>query len=279
MSRPVKVALAVAAVALSAVVLTYVIPPFFVADRTSLPASTRWQALSAARTMFIQLLGGVALLAGLYFTGKTYWLARLSHRNDRFATAIDNLGKDSEAARAGGAYILYLLASEESTYWPIVEQVLVNVIRERVAQSAAGGGSTRGHADVQAALTVLGQRPHRASGQKGRPLNLRGIDLGGYDLTGANLDRVYLQRSTLADATLADATLVEASLDDAVLDGADLSGADFSAGSLCRASFHRADLYHAILTDALVDGAQFSGANNVAQGQLDTAIGSAASLP
>lgn len=270
MIKPFRAALAIVFLIAGLIVATYLIPPFFVSDRSSLQVGTRWQAIAAARTAFVQLLGGIALLCGLYFTARTYWLARVSQRNDRFAGAVDNLGKhDSGAAQAGGAYILYLLAQEDPGYWPIVEEVLVHVVRNGATDAAAG--TARSHEAVQAALTVLGRRPNRPSGSKGRPLNLAGLNLNGYDVGGgANLDRAALQGSQLRGTKLSGASLIGASLDNAVLDGADLSGADLREATLMGAVFHDANMYRANLADAVIDDvAQFAGARNLQQMQID----------
>lgn len=280
MSKPLKVATALVGLTAVVVLLTYAVPPWFVADRAKLTIADRSQAIGAARTLFVQTLGGVALLTGLYFTGRTFVLGRKSERNNRFAAAVENIGKDSEAARAGGAYILYLLASEDGAYWPILEQLLADLIREKARRgspTAQVAPATR--TDVQAALTVLGKRPSRALGQKGSPLNLRQVDLRGYDLTRANLSRAYLQGADLTTATLADAVLVDASLEDAVLDNSDLSGADLSRASLRGARFQGANLYETTFSGADVEGAHFQGAENVVNSQLDGSVGTAASSP
>jgi hypothetical protein len=74
-----------------------------------------------------QILGGTALLSGLYITWRTLQANRQGQITDRFTRAIDQLGKveDSQKLfeiRVGGIYALERIAREsEEDYWPIME--------------------------------------------------------------------------------------------------------------------------------------------------------------
>ena len=136
--------------------------------------------LNDARSSLVQVLGGIGLLGGFIYTIRTFALSRETQRNDRLSKAIDQIGSESsEAVRAGGAYGLEILAKEADIYWPVVEDVLTALIRER-----ATPGSKLA-ADVQASLTVLGRRPARRLGAQPPRLDLRNVDISGANLTAA----------------------------------------------------------------------------------------------
>src|SRR5215216_754043 len=81
-----------------------------------------------------QILGGAALLSGLYFTWRTLQVNREGQITERFTRAIDQLGKVEDGKklyeiRIGGIYALERIAREsEEGYWPIME-VLTAYVR------------------------------------------------------------------------------------------------------------------------------------------------------
>jgi len=235
--------------AVLALVVTLVIgwvPPLFV-DR-ALPNDSYVKAVTDVRTALLQLLAGVALFAGLWFTGQTYRLSRDTQRTERFAKAVEAVGnKDSETVRAGGIYILWMLAVQSGSYWDSVERILSGFVREK-----AKTGTTVG-SDVQAALTVIGKRPAR-----GTAVTLIGTSLIGADLSSANLNLVVFDDCNLTGATFRNSNLVNASLRRATADTCrlfrtDLTGASFEGASLIEANFFQAivkrtDFDHATMT-------------------------------
>ena len=74
-----------------------------------------------------QILGGTALLSGLYFTWRTLQVNREGQITARFTRAIDQLGATDEEGnklfeiRLGGIYALERIAREsEEDHWPIM---------------------------------------------------------------------------------------------------------------------------------------------------------------
>src|SRR5215211_5326823 len=83
-----------------------------------------------------QILGGTALLSGLYFTWRTLQVNREGQITDRFTRAIDQLGKTDDKGnklfeiRVGGIYALERIAREsEEDHGPIME-VLTAYVRQ-----------------------------------------------------------------------------------------------------------------------------------------------------
>jgi hypothetical protein len=213
-----------------------------------------------------QILGGTALLLGLYLTWRTLQVNRQGQITERFTRAIDQLGAtDNEAnklfeIRLGGIYALERIAKEsEEDYWPIME-VLTAYVRqnaslksEKESLEEIEGGSVEDvrdpAPDIQAIMTVIRRRP-RSRGH-GEP---EGLDLREANLSGANLWKALLSRAVLFDVDLSrvnlfrvdltQALLVEANLWKALLSEADLSGAN-----LTRADLSGADLSGAVGSD------------------------------
>jgi Pentapeptide repeats (8 copies) len=88
-----------------------------------------------------QILGGTALLSGLYFTWRSLQVNREGQITERFTTAIDQLGKIDDRGdklfeiRIGGVYALDRIAREsEEDYWPIME-VLCAYVRKHAPRT------------------------------------------------------------------------------------------------------------------------------------------------
>jgi hypothetical protein len=181
------------------------------------------------RTAFIQTVGGIvggsALLFGLYFTARNLQVSQEGQITERFTRAIDQLGSDKIEIRLGGIYALERIARDsERDHWPIME-VLTAYGREH-APRRLEEGKTRGDdgakekpeedsnaepastdvpppdPDVQAIMTVIGRRTHYWRQGETEFLDLRGIDLRGADLRKANFVGADLRRANLLEANL-----------------------------------------------------------------------------
>jgi hypothetical protein len=234
--------------------------------RGPLTTADRLKATNDARALLVQLLAAVGLFGGLVYTARTFGLTRHTQRADRFTKAVGQVGdKDSETARTGGVYGLWLLTQEADWYWPPVEQVLTALVRERAVSDCGP--------DVQAAMTVLGRRPARSLGQDGPALDLRGVHLRGASLVRANLEWVRLDQAHLEEADLTDANLAHATLGSARLERATLSCTNLRDADLSNASARGATFYMAILTGATVSDCDITDAVDLTDAQLGSALG------
>ena len=263
------------------VLAVFVLPPLLV-DQQGLTASERLKAENDVRSTLLQALGGAVLLAGLYFTARTYQLNRESSARtyeldregqitERFTRAIDQLGDDKLDVRLGGIYALERIAkSSRDDHGPIVE-VLTAFLREhsphwqadvlpRVKNALGGDGAESGgpaldeaekvSADVQAVATVLGRRVLEHEVARGPRLNLRGVDLRGVEVRGASLPGADLAGSRLQRADLRGANLQDVDLERADLRRADLAGANLARAGLAGANLEGANLRGATLAGA-----------------------------
>lgn len=194
-----------------------------------------------------QILGGAALLSGLYFTWRTLQVNREGQITDRFTLAIDQLGDTSEGKprieiRLGGIYALERIArNSPARDHSTVMEVLTAYVRENApwppknyepSQSDLGPDSATDEAteqdgerereedstpryfptDIQAVLNVLSRRDEeRVPEQLRVPLDLQEVDLRGANLDGAHLEKVLLRGAHLEGAALLEAHMQERS--------------------------------------------------------------------
>jgi uncharacterized protein YjbI with pentapeptide repeats len=214
-----------------------------------------------------QIVGGAALLSGLYFTWRTLQVNREGQITERYTRAIDQLGKTDDDGhrvfeiRVGGIYALERIAREsEEDHRPIME-VLTAYIRQnapwpprRAREGTAGdsgfvngvepGEASAPDPDIQAIAAVLERRTRDFLHGEDR-LNLYNANLSAVDLFGASLRSANLWYTNFSGASLMSADLAWAHLQKA-----DLSGADLSYANLSGADLSSANLSGAVLTGA-----------------------------
>ncbi len=252
------------------------------------------QQQNSARSTLAQILGGVFVLVGLYFTGEslknsqeTLRVSEEGQITERFTKAIDQLGKADDpqkgetylAIRLGGIYALERIARDsEKDHWPIM-QILTAFVREKSSWSEDGDirDVMQIPGDVQAVMSVLGWRTRTymegGEGDKDKRLDLRNTDLrglvlkGGGHLEGANLENAHLDRALLREIHLENALLTKATLRDVDLFGAHLSGAVFKDADLTGTDLMNSDITPAQLASAI----NWERAKNVPQEKRDAA--------
>ena len=224
----------------------------------------------------IQILGGVFLLSGLYFTWRNTYLTKEGQITDRFNKAIDHLGSDKPAVRLGGIYALARIAKDSpKDHWPIME-VLCAFLRAR-SSDALDSVST----EVQAVVNVLGARCAEYESVD-QCLDLRRINLRHANLRGALLNRAQFEESNLEGADLMRASLVAADcrgacfkgahMREATLDGANFVAADLTAASLREASLRSCNILVTRFDGTVLIGADLSHAQFATKDQLASAI-------
>jgi Pentapeptide repeats (8 copies) len=259
---------------------------------------------NSVRQTFVQalgvlggLIGGAALLGGLYFTAQTLRTAQNTLQvnqetlrttqqgqiTERFTKAIEHVGdKERLMVRLGGIYALERIAKDsEYDHWAVME-VLTAFVREQPQEHKLspqlplqeltdhkGQTELRPRTDIQAILTVLRRRTRTFGDGETHPLDLRrtplqGADLQGASLRGANLEGALLLRADLRGADLRGAHLQGAHLEETNLQGAGLRGADLRGAHL-----QQAKLQLAFLQGAHLQGADLREAN-LTQDQVNT---------
>ncbi|MGA7934684.1 MAG: pentapeptide repeat-containing protein [Kovacikia sp.] len=162
--------------------------------------------------------------------------------NERFSTAIEQLGNSQLAVRVGAIYALARLAKDSPRdYWTIME-MLAFFLREQCPlpkniTERNGECRYQSHVpkDVQAAVLVLGQRDIDQDPADSH-LHLIHSDLRGITFAEGDFRNVYFYDSNL-------------------------SGANFYGANLKGANFWKADLSYANLKGCQLDGAILNKAN------------------
>jgi hypothetical protein len=192
---------------------------------------------SKSRQTMAQIVGGAALLIGLYFTSQTLRTTQEGQITDRFTKAITQLGDNNLAVRLGGIYALERIAKDSaSDHWSVME-VLTAFVREYSHGRSnppwawmsmlfakdpllEDRAKFQPPADIQAVLTVIGRRTRTFGNGETQSLdlsttilqgaNLRKAQLQGASLWGAQLQRAHLQQADPQRAHLEEGILEEA---------------------------------------------------------------------
>src|SRR5262249_9433514 len=174
-------------------------------------------AENSARVTLAQILGGFALLVGLYFTYKNIKVAEEGKLTERFSKAVELLGSEKLDVRLGGIYALERIARDSlKDHWTVME-VLTAFVREQSRKEYGEwerfvenyeihslnklppsiAPEYKYPVDIQAALTVIGRRKWV---EKEKPHQI--IDLSHAFLATTSLSRMNFSRANFAGANL-----------------------------------------------------------------------------
>lgn len=194
-----------------------------------------------------QLMSGLALLGGLLFTFQTVRNSvssldhqRKSERNERFFSAIEQLGNSNVDIRVGAAHALGQLASESETHYNQCRAVLLHFIRRKTQPAEQAEDEDLIQGDVQAAIDVLCHGARPSNNVKSIPL-----DFSGLRLNGANFSQGNLANSDFCGSSLVSANFIGALLCDARFQLADCTACQFQNAELQNAKFNAAGLERA----------------------------------
>jgi hypothetical protein len=252
------------------------------------------------RATFAQILGGVAIGIGLYYTWRRITIAENNLKvsqegqiTERFTRAVDQLGAIDQSGnpaieiRLGGIYALERIANEsEKDYWPIME-ILTAYVRKNssieigdnnkvthISMDIQANESTKSGTqeiakislDTQAILTVIGRRKYSFGAGESIRLNLSGTYLRKSILKETNLERAnfgyaYLENAYLGWSHLKQAVFLRANLENAYLGHSYLENAVFIETNLENTDLSWANLKDALLMKAHIKRTIFRGAN------------------
>lgn len=227
-----------------------------------LEAKDRLTLENELRKTIAQIVGGAAILAGLYFTWQQLQASRRSleiaqeaQTTERFTRAVDQIGNQQLQVRVGGIYALGEISKDPSydRRWTVIS-VLAAFLRDR-ASWRPGPPKIPLPEDIQAAVSVIAARDSRGATYDAtihHVIDLTGTDLRRALLRAANLQaveltRVHLEGADLRGASLAGVVMTGAHLDEALLDDSDLSAADLRGTELRGTSLSGANLRRAHL--------------------------------
>jgi uncharacterized protein YjbI with pentapeptide repeats len=226
-----------------------------------------------------QVLGGGFILTGLYFTAKSYALARRGQFAERLAAAIEGLAdKDNLKRRVGSLLSLGAMTSgADSRDIRAIDELLCTFVRtETASDSYQDEHQEKPREDVQTALNILARRGRRASLTSWAVLDLRGSFLCGADLSHGDLRRTRLTGAELRSCLFfrtrpSGADLARTNLNNSEFLQADLRQTSFFSAVGERCTFRRAWLKNANLTQSKLRQSSFDEARiiNSTFGQAD----------
>jgi hypothetical protein len=224
-------------------------------------------AENSARSTLAQILGGIFVFTGLYFTAtglknssSTLELSRQGQITERYTKGVQQLSaKDQPDVVIGGIYTLGRIPKESPTdHWSIMEVLTAYVRRAapvdrqvlecNITESPEDVLSVAVRPNVQAVMHVLRQRNVELEKDMAEKLNLEFSDLARVNLRGATLNAALFDSSILKGGSLDD--------------NASLKGASFQYANLAYTSFAGAKLQTAVFAYAkCLRGTDFTGAD------------------
>jgi uncharacterized protein YjbI with pentapeptide repeats len=252
-------------ISITLLLLLLIVIPYLQVDYRGINNATQEATLeNQYRATFAQILGGVAIGIGLYYTWRRIAIAeedlKATQKNleviqegqitERFTRAIEQLGNEKLEIRLGGIYALERIANEsEKDYWPIME-ILTAYVRKNSHPNMVKT-QINVSLDIQAVLTVIGRRKNSFNHGESKHLNLQMTFLQKGELSGAHLEGAHLKGANLS----------EAKLEGVYLEGANLEGAYLKEVNLNRADLEKATLCSVYLVGAYLNWVNFKGAN------------------
>jgi uncharacterized protein YjbI with pentapeptide repeats len=230
------------------------------AKSCDLTPDKRFKMENDARTTVAQIVGGLAILGGLVYTGQQFQLAQKTESGDRYVQALGHVADESPLSGQGSVLLLQTVAADSKIYsWEIMDLVATYAEKHAPVESAIEhvtgcDGLDGASNDIQAVIDTIGLRRTDYDRPNWFPdlsdANLQGAWFRGYTFDNVGLERDRLECADFTGAHLAGANLQKSNLEYATLSGADLR----------RASLQNADLEHAHLDNAHLDGAHLDNA-------------------
>jgi hypothetical protein len=160
----------------------------------------RIQAESQIFITLGQILGGGFILTGLYFTSKSYVLARRGQFGERLGAAIEGLGDSNLQRRVGSILSLGAMIGDERGNVSVITNVLCSFVRTTTTADdyKAEYSNAEPRSDVQAAISVLARARRRTAWWSWVKIDLRKSMLA-----QANFDEGDFRHALFQDCTLA----------------------------------------------------------------------------
>lgn len=268
------------AVSVTAYLLLWQLPEIQARRSSRITAFQREQLVLDSRRTNAQIIGGLALLIGLYFTWRNLRATEEGKITERFTRAVDQLGSDKIEQRVGGIFALERLAADSKRDHAAIIELLCTFLRhrERTQQEAelyklpvgvrvskdrnldvlrkmqmSFGWVPNAPEDVRAVASVLRRNKRKLKAPHVVDLSnadLRRVNLEGAQLEKAELWSVYGDYIALDGANLRGAELGFGVFKMAFFDGADLRDASVYGAKFGSADFRRADLRGVKIVDA-----------------------------
>lgn len=253
--------------------LVWLLPILILEKWDSLPLKDLAQLEINIRNSIVQIVGGMAILIGLYLTyrrivatEKSVVITQEGQKLDLFSRSIEHLGSDKLEIRLGGIYSLERIAHNFKEDHTTIVEILSTFIQQNSplpigderskndkstlieVLTSDGDKFLRGtylRTDIQACLKVLGRRKWIEK-EQGR-IELYLANLEGAFLFEPKLNKVSFVKSNLKNSWFKGGNFdgswfIEVDLENAWFDCSSLRGADFRGANLQNTDFSGSDL-------------------------------------
>lgn len=242
------------------ILVVLILPQLLIGARElTLSPKEQLEAEASLRSSLIQILGGVVLVAGLYFTARGFQLTREGHITERYAKAIEQLGNPNADVRIGGIYGLERIARDSKTDRETVVEVLTTFVREHTRSGHQVPADAKAEADVQAAITVIARRPNADT--ETLWLDFYHSGLNGVDFRSGDFKHAMFYYSRLDNASFSGANLEEAGLSFCRARGAAFTRSIARGANFVNAEYVNGWFLAADLADADFYGCDLSGSD------------------
>jgi len=229
------------------------IPHFQVAQFKITNPKDLADAENSYRATLAQILGGIAVGIGIYYTWQRNNIAQEGQITERFTRAVDQLGavdKDGDPVieiRLGGIYALERIANEsDKDYLPIMEILTAYVKKNASIEDSKVKEQNKIRLDIQTILTVIGRCKYPISdGEYSR----------------LDMSKIFAAHVDLQEASFGDIDFDEANFEGAFLPSSILEGTNFCRTNLKNAKLVACNLEQALLSKANLEGSVLAMAN------------------
>ena len=249
--------LAIAALAILGILLVIILP-YHLIQVTGLTPEQRIQEINQTRSTLVQLIAGVGVLLGLYFTLQSVQVSRATllstvenQLSERYAKSLE-LVKSSNTleVRLGGILALERIAITSPSDRDTILSFFATLLR---FASSPGSQGERSQMEVEAILSALSRIMATTSSE--RVINLRAVHI-----TKVNVEGVSIASADLSDAVIEDSKIMHANLCKARLPTATLRDVDLRFSNMnelmCRGTvIINSDISWSELTDSVFIGA------------------------
>jgi uncharacterized protein YjbI with pentapeptide repeats len=291
--HPIYLVLGAIVLVIAVVALLIYWPKRQVSHLRNLNSDAYFDAENEARRTLVQMVGGLFVLIGLFFTWQNLVLTQHSSQEaiklsesgqitERLTRAIDQLSSNAEdrggtseagkhlenrnmPVRLGGIYALEMIAKQnESYHWQIME-VLAAYLRQyaprgsdaQVKSEDMALTRSEAKADIAAAVTVIRRRDRSRADKENEQL-----DFGGTNLQGLAFSEAIMRGANFSNSQLREARFDQAHLERAIFRGAHLFQAHFDGAILTGAvDFSGAWLVKTQFVNCDLENANFANAH------------------
>lgn len=274
---------------------------YYISHNTGLSfvSSDKWlESANSTRLLMAQVIGGFAIIFGLY----TAWMEYISNTHsktaDRFAAALDSLNSELELERLGAVYSLGDIMKRNKELAPGIVKALSGFIRNKHSDASqlefveANSDQVEKYLgiifdekdriefddyynyvlarnliirrilkppyDLEAAITVLTSRKYKRYLRYTDQIDLSGAQLRSIYLINADFSHCILEKCDLSFSILVSADFSHALLGHSILIHADLSRANFNHASLHEADCRFADFDNCDMSEVILRGAKMT---------------------